>query len=253
MTVDRWWQSFFDAPYAELLTQHAGDKIDRTVDFIIQALSLAPGATVLDQCCGLGRLSVPLAARDIEVIGVDQSADYIRRAEEVARAAGAACDFHVADAFEFVAPRACDGALNWFTSCGYHEDDDVNLRMFQRAFDSLKPGGWYAIDFVQTAWMLRDLQRSMIERREEQGGELIILMETRLDFERGMFEGTWTWCYPDGRREVRHMQNRAYLPHDFFRLLRRCGFVDLQLFGDIDGSDFTIDSPRTIVVGRRPG
>ncbi|MHC4219492.1 MAG: class I SAM-dependent methyltransferase, partial [Planctomycetota bacterium] len=130
-----WWNTFFDHTYAEFgLAAPDPEKIGRTVDFLFEVLGLREGMHLFDQCCGIGRLSVPLARRGIHVIGVDITAGYVDRARAEARELPA--EFHCADAFEFVTDRHCDAAVNWFTSFGYSESDQVNARMFERAFAS---------------------------------------------------------------------------------------------------------------------
>src|SRR5881394_1515468 len=122
--MSNWWQAFFDDDYAAYgLASTKPDVIAKMCDFIVSTLQLSPGMTVFDQCCGIGRLSVPLAERGIRIIGVDQSAAYIDRARREAQARRLPGEFHVGDAFEFVCAKPCDAAINWFTSFGYCEDD----------------------------------------------------------------------------------------------------------------------------------
>ena len=44
---------------------------------------------------------------------------------------------------------------------------------------------------------------------------------------------------------------RLYLHQDLVRLLTAAGFDVLAAYGDFDGSDFTTDSPRCILVSRK--
>ena len=71
-----------DATYAEygLTVSTTEQARERAVDSLASALGLAEGATIFDQCCGIGRIAVPLARRGYRVIGVDQMPDYVRRA-----------------------------------------------------------------------------------------------------------------------------------------------------------------------------
>ena len=51
------------------------------VDFICARLGLAPGARVLDLCCGPGRYVVELARRGLEVVGLDIDEGYVAQVE----------------------------------------------------------------------------------------------------------------------------------------------------------------------------
>src|SRR5690242_1224968 len=108
-----WWPSFFDDEYASYgLSATDPMVIGRTLDFLIEALELKPGMRVFDQCCGIGRISMPLAERGMSIIGVDQSRSYINKASQQASARGLPCQFSVGDAFEFIANPVCDAAIN---------------------------------------------------------------------------------------------------------------------------------------------
>jgi len=79
-----WWTGFFDDTYAQIGLEQSSPtaqaKIDRTIDLIVGKLGLAAGDTILDQCCGIDRLSLPLATRGLRVIGIEQAAHYVELA-----------------------------------------------------------------------------------------------------------------------------------------------------------------------------
>src|SRR5688572_1077214 len=76
-----WWSRFFDDDYAAYGLAHTPDDIlQNTVEFLWTTLQLQPGSTVFDQCSGIGRLSLPLAARGANVIGVEQTKSYVAAA-----------------------------------------------------------------------------------------------------------------------------------------------------------------------------
>src|SRR4051812_42386441 len=62
----------FDEDYLYFYATHLTDeKNDTDTDAIVSSLGLQPGDAVLDAPCGHGRISNRLAARGIEVTGVD--------------------------------------------------------------------------------------------------------------------------------------------------------------------------------------
>lgn len=247
-----WWTSFFDETFARIgldpTSEQALRKRDATIDLLLDKLGIRAGDTVLDQCCGIGRLSIPLAKRGVRVIGVDQAARYIEIAHE--RSRDLPCEFHVADAAEFVAPRACDAAINWFTSFGYSHDDRWNARMLERAHESLRIGGRIALDYVNVPRVLAEFRNSMVDRIATADGELLLIQEPSIEFRSGMMHGTWTLIRPSGSREVRHVENRAYMPHELVGLFECAGFAEIELF-DADGSPYKRDSRRCVVVGTK--
>src|SRR5262249_25017981 len=154
--------------------------------------------------------------------GVEQAASYVERARS--RAAGLPCEFDVGDAFEFVAPRPCDGAINWFTSFGYHRDDRINAKMIERAFDSLRPGGKFALDVISAPKLFAEFKSCMLERIGRPEGELLLIQEPTIDFASGVICGRWTFLAPDGTRQVRTVETRLYLPHELARMFEAVGF-----------------------------
>jgi len=252
-----WWKQYYDGFVAdsELTANTDEEKIARQkeVDFIISRLRLRGRDAIFDQCCGVGRIAIPLAERGLRVHGVDLIATYIARATVAARERGLDCHFTAADAFDFVPDEPCDGAINWFTSFGAHRDDAENRKMLDRAFEALKPGGRLALDYVSVPKFLQHLGNYNIVRRPaENGKEILILGEMMLDFYAGMFGTECTYVYPDGRQEVRHVEHRMLMPHELVRLFESTGFQSVELFGSTDGEAVSRTSPRCIVVGQRP-
>ena len=57
-----WWSSLYDDWLAEQLLVREPGEIDATLAFLVDRLRLAPGARVLDQCCGISSLTLPQAS-----------------------------------------------------------------------------------------------------------------------------------------------------------------------------------------------
>jgi SAM-dependent methyltransferase len=247
-----WWQSLYDDIVAELfLVRKDQEELDATVAFLRERLRLGPGALAFDQGCGIGSLALPLARAGVGIVGVDQAAAYVERARAAADAEGLPCSFHAADAITFVPSRPCDGAFNWATSFG-NADDVRNQQMLRCALRTLKPGGRFALDYQHVPRVLRDFQQCLVRRHVDERGETVLLRESEADLAAGALCQRWTFLFPDGRRVVRHSAVRLYLPHALADMLRACGFVDLEFHGGVRGEPLTLDSPRCILVARRP-
>ena len=248
-----WWQTLYDDTVAEvLLLRRDPAETAATVRFLRDVLGLGPGASAFDQCCGTGTLALPLAEAGVRVTGVDQSEDYVRRATEEAGRRGLPCRFVAADAFAFAAPQPCDAAFNWNTGFGNHQDDGRNRDMLRRAFESLRPGGRFALDYQHVPRILRHFQRCLTHRLPTPAGDVIVLRESTADLAAGALRQRWTFLLPDGRRRERQSLVRLYLPHELAGLLAAAGFADVEFFGGTDGRPLDLDSPRCIALARRP-
>jgi len=263
-----WWESFFDATYADVcLARIDPATTAATAAFLTRHLALGPGARALDQCCGTGRLALALAREGVEVVGVDRNPEYVDAARDAARDLPAS--FVAADATRFVPDRPVDAAFNWFTSLGY-ADEAFDAALIGRAVEALRPGGRLALETFNLVRVLRDGGRiglrERIRRRlrrrhrhsherypnerypHERSGEAISIEATHVDFLRGTLVGTWR---VGGERRTTRL--RMTLPHQLVGLLEAAGLERPRLYGSLDAEPFTADSPRCILVARKPG
>jgi SAM-dependent methyltransferase len=248
---DDWWQQFYNGTLADMFL--AGPReLDATIAFLTEKLNVQPGSTVFDQCCGIGTLSVALAERGIHVIGVDLCESYVRRGREDADKRKISCDLRPGDAFEFLPDRPCDAAFNWYSSFGYAEDDQRNAQMLRRAFDSLRPGGRFALDFPNVPGVLRGFMPAILHRHGSADAEVILMRESVIDIFRGMLRQEWTYLFPDGRRLTARSGLKLYMPHVLAEMFRACGFVEIEFCGSVGGEVLALDSPRCICMARRP-
>jgi 2-polyprenyl-3-methyl-5-hydroxy-6-metoxy-1,4-benzoquinol methylase len=99
---------------------------DDEVEFVERILGLSPAASVLDVACGIGRISLRLAARGYHVYGIDIAPAYI----DAARAAAALSDQQTQDRLRYEQRDMrdlsglgeFDAVLCWSTSFGYFDD-----------------------------------------------------------------------------------------------------------------------------------
>lgn len=83
---------------AGMYSQFAFSELDDTRTYL-EAIGVAEGDSVLDVCCGPGRVSVLAAERGASVVGIDSAEKMLERARENAGAMGVGerCDFRLLD------------------------------------------------------------------------------------------------------------------------------------------------------------
>lgn len=251
-----WWRTFYDGWYAAARL----DRPDRAAvaadtRFLLAHLRVTPGespARVFDQCCGAGRLALPLARAGLSVIGLDLAAAYIRKAEAAADTERLDARFVVGDAFDVVpAGGPFDAAFCWATSFGASADDRRNARMLRRAFEALRPGARFVLDYPNVPGVFRRFRPELVERYPGPGGDLVVTRAWSADLERGLLVQRWSYRAADGRTATRDGHTRLYLPSDLTRLLEAAGFIDIERFGSTAGEPLDLDSPRCICVATR--
>ncbi len=245
-----WWKDFYDEHLAHVLLHPAtGEDSKRTCDFLIEALNLAPSDHVFDQCCGTGRIAIELAKRGHSVTGIDLADIYIREAQSADQPN---TFFTVEDAFLYQTPSPCDAAINWWTSFGYSDQDSQNIEMMLRAYSSLKPGGMFAMDYMNVPNLYRTFQPIVTTERENKDGITILERQSKIDFPSGQLLKTWSYTLPDNKQIQHETSTRLYSPEQLYSFFKTVGFTEINLFGDIDHSDLTLESPRCIIVGKKP-
>ncbi|HEY9703765.1 MAG TPA: class I SAM-dependent methyltransferase [Allocoleopsis sp.] len=249
---NNWWDNFFDETFADLLLERPTQKqIEEVGDFLVNTLQLKAGNTVFDQCCGSGDIACELAKRGINIIGVDQCEPYINRARKKAEKELLSIDFQVGYALNFVSSKPCDAVLNWYTSFGYSEDDQVNIKMLKCAYESLKFGGYFILDYTNPAYIFTNFQEHKFFKQELKKEQIIILKESQVNLERGMFISTWTYILPDGSQQIKTGESRIYLAKDLKELLTICGFKNIRFMGDLYGHNLTKNSPRCMAIAQK--
>jgi SAM-dependent methyltransferase len=209
---------------------------------------------VFDQCCGAGHLSIALAQNGATSIGVDLCGDYIRRGKQrcIELDLQDRCRLEIADAYQYVASQPCDLAINWYSSFGYAMSDAQNAQMLDRAYESLTPGGHLLLDTPSFPGILRRFQKHMVQRGQVRQREVLLIRTSEFDLVSGRFNQCWEWWKGDSGPIVRHSSLRLYWPHEIREMLEGAGFTAVTMYGHIDSSPLTVDSPRAIFAAMRP-
>ncbi|MBU6450970.1 MAG: methyltransferase domain-containing protein [Cyanobacteria bacterium REEB67] len=251
--LSTWWKAFYDDCPFDLLLESEGRELKDTIDFLQRELHLQPGAKVFDQCCGTGTLSFPLAERGMNVVGADLCQKFIDAANLKAESSKAPCSFTQADAYEFTSSD-CDGAFNWWTSFGYAGEDSQNIKMIARAYASLKPGGWFALDFPNMAHTIYtfDKYKERTTSFVKDGQTIELHRASELDLNGGYLKQTWRYIFADGTAIERNSSVRLYLPYTLVNFFKDCGFQSVTTYANVQSRPLSLANDRVICVGQKP-
>lgn len=119
----------------------------REVDFLIKNLNLSGSERILDLACGFGRHSLEFAKRGFKVVGVDITPAFIEDATKNAQSNKLDADFICSDIRDIDYHEEFDVVLNLADGAiGYLENDEENLKIFDKISSALKPGGKHFMD-----------------------------------------------------------------------------------------------------------
>jgi SAM-dependent methyltransferase len=212
---------------------------------LLRKLRLRPGARILDVPCGFGRHAVELARRGFRVTGVDISPELIAQARQAAAAKGVTVEFRCGDMRRLAYRRRFDAVLNLFTSFGYF-GDAADLKLLERFYQALRPGGWVALHLINRDWVLRNFQAT---DRQRMGGYLVAEKRT-FDFDTSVL--TCTWSARRGRRRWRGTTRlRLYSCHELVRMMEQAGFSTVRSFPGSRTAPARLESRWLLLLGRR--
>jgi SAM-dependent methyltransferase len=243
-----WWREFFDADYLRDYHSHDMRLAPLEAGFLRKTLKLKRGQRLLDVCCGYGRHSILLARAGLDVTGYDRSRFFLNKARRDAAKAKVRLTLVEGDVRAMSFEPVFDVAINMFTAIGYFESDEENYQVVARAAAALKPGGQFLLDTINRDMIVRNFERSAWSKIK--GG---VSLEARTaDWKRSRLDVTKTMIFSTGRRRKISFSLRVYTMAEVMAMFERAGLVVTNTFGSFKGSEYTLDTPRIIVVGRKP-
>jgi hypothetical protein len=135
-----------------------------------------------------------------------------------------------------------DFTVNLFTSFGYFDSDAEHARALGEMVATVRPEGWFALDFLNAARLPADL---VPQEHGELGGDPVRIDRWLDPAGEHVFKSITT---SDGRRFVERV--RLFTHEQLERLIAAAGCAIRYRLGDYDGGPLTPESPRVILVGQ---
>lgn len=237
---DHFWQIWGRYLFAGRLENTAYE-----VDRIIDLLELLPGEHVIDLCCGMGRHLLELRRRGYRVTGVDRTGAYLAVAREEAAREGLDIQLVQEDVRELNLPADFDGAVNMYTSFGYFEEYNDDLRFAGNVRRLLRPGRRFLIqtegkeimarNFRAQEWYWHDdgsiglHQRIIRDGWERMDMRWILLRDGHIEW-----DGT--------------VSSRIYSAAEMRALLKAAGFGEGKIFGSMEATPYDQTATQLVAV-----
>ncbi len=238
-------KTFWNKLYPFLFTGQKLEAAESEVESVLELAGLEQG-DVLDLACGPGRHSVALAKRGFRVTGVDLSPFLLRKARERARAENVDVEWVQEDMRRFVRPEGFDLAISLFTSFGYFESRDDDLKVLRNIHQSLRGGGALVIEMAGREPLARGFQATTSKE----------LADGRLLVERHQVVDDWNLkneliVIEDDTATTFRFEVRTYSGQELKDRLLEAGFADVRLLGGYDRSEYGLDAERLVAVAHK--
>ena len=244
-----WYGNYFGEEYLDDYSDYfTREREMEEVNQILSILSLEPGSSILDLCCGQGRHCIELAKRGYSVVGIDLSGYLLNLAEERAYREEVEARFLRCDMREIPFTDEFDAVINIFTSFGFLEDESEDQKVVQAVSRALKSGGLFLMDVVNRDWLLNNYTAKSWRRED---GEVLLLTERRFDPLTSRNLVHIERLLPGGGKEEKYESVRLYSAHELVSMLGKEGLETVSIYGGLDKEKFRKDSFRIVVHARK--
>ncbi len=261
MDEKEWWKDLFDQKYLDTyLAELTPKRTFKEVDFVIKAAKLKPSDRILDLACGHGRHSIELAKRGFtNIVGLDYSEPFIKKAKEDAQEAGIDINFIQGDMKNLPFSQEFDVVLTLFTTFGYF-DDEGNKKTLDQINKVLKPTGRFLIDVISgEAVIKRFSEKGEKEEgsnllkipRTYQTGDLTINEVELFDPDQQLIHNHREWLDEEGNKKEYDYFLRVYTVPQYKEMLAKAGFEFKELWGDFEGNPHSSNNIRTIILAQK--
>lgn len=244
--MGEWFRDTFGEHYLQLYSHRDSAEATTAVDLVIKETGLSPGHVVLDAPCGAGRHLKIMRDRGMKAFGFDLSIQLVQEAvalesnaRRIVRADLRAIPFR---------PGAFDLLVNMFSSLGYLGSDEENRQVVKNLVGLVKPGGWLVVDFMNSDYVRKNLQR---ESHRVTADALQVQDIRTIEGKPPRINKKTVVTFPDGREKEFRESVRLYTPYELNSILADAGVIMEKEFGSYHGDSPGIDAPRIILIGRR--
>ncbi len=234
----KWYSSWFDTPYYHILYKDRNYREAQLfMDNLTHYLNLPEKAKVLDLACGKGRHAIYLNQLGFDVMGADLSENSIA---EATKNANETLHFVVHDKREPFEEKF-DAIFNLFTSFGYFENREDDIKTLTAIKESLSDYGFAVIDFMNSQQVIDNL---IPEETKEVDGIVFKIKRYVLD---GFIIKEIDFIDKD---EPFHFTEkvRAYSLEDFQNMMNETGIYLLDTFGDYKLKKFHKNASERLIM-----
>jgi len=243
--MKEWYKEMFEGnlvKYWLSLSDSRKEVTNRQVSFLRDFLEKG---LVLDLCCGPGRISIPLSASSMSIVGLDLSNYLLLIAKKRANQANKDLYWVRGDMRHLpFRSEIFDSAMNIFTSFGYFSEEE-NETVVKEITRVLKREGMFILDIANPGWLIRNFR----ERDWTEEEKYISLEQRSVDWKSKRWKSKWIVINKQTREiDEINFNHRLYDLQELRELHSRRGLETTQIYGSFGKEDFDEARSRRIII-----
>ena len=233
-----WFETWFNSEYYHILYKNRDEnEAALFIDKLLHHFKAQQENRFWDMACGRGRHAIHINKKGFDVTGTDLSAHSINYASQFENEK---LRFYTHDMRNPFVSNYFDFVLNLFTSFGYFETRNEELKVFSTAYTALKPGGFFVLDYLNT-----DKIAAKLVPYEEKEVEGIRFRISKSVLDRFIIKRIQ---FSDKGKEYDFCEKVKLFSHDYFvELARAVNFKPVNVFGDYSLSNFDPGSSDRLI------
>ena len=149
-----WFKAWFDTKYYHILYQDRNDdEAELFMQNLLSFVQLKKNSKILDMPCGKGRHAIFLNSLGYDVTGADLSENSIEHAKIFTNKT---LHFEIHDMRQPFKTKF-DAIFNLFTSFGYFDEEETNIKVLKNLKKGLKENGVLVVDFMNVNYVKQNL------------------------------------------------------------------------------------------------
>ena len=214
--------------FAAIYNRNWNDFSDKIAPFLLAYFRdyNPAGESILDLCCGCGRLSAYFADNGYSVTGLDNSESmlYYARLNNTRHIADGRCEFILADARNFTLNRKFDFCVSTFDAVNHLETTEDLKKCFARVYNVLNEDSIFIFDLNTE----KGLKNFWFGLRKIEGDDFYLIQDSKYDSENRMGSANIT-CFNKTkdnlyRKSQEKLFNKAFRLFDVSNILIETGF-----------------------------
>ena len=238
MATKDWFTSWFDTPYYHILYKHRNDEeAQHFMQHITSFLQLPKTAHILDLPCGKGRHSIYLNSLGYTVSGRDLSGNSIKHAQQFENNALFFKQWDMRNPLD----KKFDAIFNLFTSFGYFDDDNEDIKILQNIKNGLQENGVFVMDFLNVIKTKQNLVAEEVKTIDN------ITFHIQRQIKDGFIQKHIAFTADE--QEFNFTEKVKFLDLDKMKTyFNEVGFTINHIFGDYDLNAFDAENSNRLII-----